>query len=187
MGHVQKRMESRLRKLKSNMCGKKLDDNKPLSSKGRLTDNLVQQITLYYGNTIRANKSSLMDMRKAIYYHKRSTDDEVVHNFCPIGLTPWCEYQRFKAERKEGSYRHKNVLPAAVIDYIKPIFRDLSNPDLLRLCLGGVELRILMSHKIPWYGNFTPKIVDAAELLQKYLQMKLLYHLTIAKKGDWQS
>lgn len=104
-----------------------------------------------------------MDMRKAIwaiYYQKRSTDDEVVHDFCPIGLTSWCEHQRFTADGKEGSYRHKNVLPAAVMDCIKRIFRDLSHPDLLRRCLGGRT----QNPNEPYNSLvcFAPKVVDAA-------------------------
>lgn len=185
VGHVQKRMGSRLRKLKSSMRGKKLSDNKPLSGKGRLTDNLIKEITLFYGIAIRANKSSLMDMRKAIwaiYYHKRSTDDEVLHDFCPIGSTSWCEYQRFKAEGKEGSYHHKNVLPAAVMDCIKPIFKDLSHPDLLRRCLGGRTQNPNESYNsLVW--KFCPKTSGCSRIVAEIAANEAVVTFNNGRKG----
>ncbi|GFX35619.1 uncharacterized protein TNCV_104241 [Trichonephila clavipes] len=35
------------------------------------------------------------------------------------------------------SYKHKNSLPVAVVEAMRPIFRDLSHPDLLKKCLHG--------------------------------------------------
>lgn len=67
VGHIQKRMGSRLRQLKNSMRKQKLADGKPLSGKGRLTDNLINQLTIYYGKAIRDNKDSVAEMRKAIW------------------------------------------------------------------------------------------------------------------------
>ena len=49
VAHVQKRMGTRLRKLKADYRGKKLADGKTLDGKGRLTDVQIDQITTYYG------------------------------------------------------------------------------------------------------------------------------------------
>ncbi|GFV72343.1 uncharacterized protein TNCV_638051 [Trichonephila clavipes] len=84
VGHIQKRMGARLRKLKTMYRGKKLSDGKSISGKNRLTDKFIDTITAYYGNAIRQNNSSVSDMRQAIwaiYCHYRSTDEEPIHHF----------------------------------------------------------------------------------------------------------
>ena len=47
----------------------------------------------------------------------------------------WCKY--LKAKKDNVKFTHKKSLPAAVIDQIKPIFKDLTHPDLLNKCLEG--------------------------------------------------
>ena len=136
VGHVQKRMGTRLRKLKADNRGKKLADGKTLGGKGRLTDVQIDQITTYYGNAIRANKHNLEGMRKAIwaiYFHKKSCDKDAVHNFCG----EWCSYRKAEKEGELASYKHKNNLPIAVMEVIRPIFKDLIDTSLLKKCLDG--------------------------------------------------
>ncbi|GFW45676.1 uncharacterized protein TNCV_3246131 [Trichonephila clavipes] len=92
--HVQKRMGTRLRKLKQ--MSSKLSDGKSIGEKGRLTDRMIDLITTYYGNAIRQNKTCMSDMRKAVwavYFHIRSSDEEPLHSFCPVGPNSWCKYQ----------------------------------------------------------------------------------------------
>ncbi|GFX60935.1 uncharacterized protein TNCV_2275681 [Trichonephila clavipes] len=94
---IQKRMGARLLKLKTMNRGKKLSDGKSISGKNRLTDKFIDTITTYYDNAIRQNNSSVSDMLQAIwaiYCHYRSTDEEPMHHFCPIGDTSWCKYQK---------------------------------------------------------------------------------------------
>ncbi|GFX63818.1 uncharacterized protein TNCV_5032871 [Trichonephila clavipes] len=81
VGHVQKRMGTRLRKLKQ--MSSKLSDGKSIGGKGRLTDRMIDLITTYYGNAIRQNKTCLSDMRKAVwavYFHICSSDEEPLHS-----------------------------------------------------------------------------------------------------------
>ncbi|GFT88451.1 uncharacterized protein TNCV_262511 [Trichonephila clavipes] len=81
VGHVQKRMGSRLRKLKALWGKKKLYDGK-----GRLTDAIISKLTTFYGNAIRANSHNVNEMRQAVWAvwaHTSSTDDEPKHWFCP--------------------------------------------------------------------------------------------------------
>ena len=66
VGHVQKRMGTRLRKLRNDYKGKKLGDNKPISGKGRLTDVLINKMQNYYGIAIRQNISLLHAMKKSV-------------------------------------------------------------------------------------------------------------------------
>ncbi|GFW90549.1 uncharacterized protein TNCV_565871 [Trichonephila clavipes] len=138
VGHVQKRMGTRLRKLKQ--MSFKLSDGKSIVGKGRLTDRMIDLITTYYGNAIRQNKTCLSDMRKAVwavYFHIRSSDEEPLHSFCPVGPNSWCKYQNQVVEGSVETFRHSNKLPMAVMDAIKPVFNDLSQPKLLQKCLGG--------------------------------------------------
>ncbi|GFY07414.1 uncharacterized protein TNCV_5085991 [Trichonephila clavipes] len=67
VGHVQKRMSTRLRKLKLVYGKKKLSDGKTIGGKGRLTDSLIDKLAHYYGNAIRCNSTSVKEMRKAIW------------------------------------------------------------------------------------------------------------------------
>lgn len=53
VGHIQKRMGSRLRKLCKDMKGVKLTDNKVIRGKGRLTDDTIEKLQNYYGLAIR--------------------------------------------------------------------------------------------------------------------------------------
>ncbi|GFU89853.1 uncharacterized protein TNCV_4742941 [Trichonephila clavipes] len=104
----------------------------------RQNDRLL--ITTYYGNAIRQNKTCLSDMRKAVwavYFHIRSSDEEPLHSFCPVGPNSWCKYQNQVVEGSVETFRHSNKLPVAVMDAIKPVFNDLSQPKLLQKCLGG--------------------------------------------------
>ncbi|GFV96289.1 uncharacterized protein TNCV_2868691 [Trichonephila clavipes] len=92
VGHVQKRMGTRLRKLKLVYSKKKLSDGKTIGGKGRLTDSLIDKLAHYYGNAIRCNSTSVKEMRKAIWAvwgHSCSTDDEPMHWFCPTNLNTW--------------------------------------------------------------------------------------------------
>lgn len=138
VGHIQKRMGTRLRKLKQS--GTKCSDGKSVGGKGRLTDKFIDKLTAYYGNAIRQHQNSLSDMRKAvwaIYFHTRSTDAEPLHTFCPKGSESWCVYQKAIVNGAATDFVHKISVPECVLDVIKPIFNDLSQPKLLQRCLGG--------------------------------------------------
>ncbi|GFV48359.1 uncharacterized protein TNCV_3508331 [Trichonephila clavipes] len=138
IGHVMKRMGTRLRRLKAQLKGQILSDGKCLSGKNRLTEHEIDNLQSYYGSAIRRNHSSVQNMRQAIwaiFLHKLSTDEYPQHGFCPIGEDSWCGFK--KAEASGKSYKHKNSLPVAVVEAMRSIFRDLSHPDLLKKCLHG--------------------------------------------------
>ncbi|GFV26361.1 uncharacterized protein TNCV_516381 [Trichonephila clavipes] len=108
IGHVMKRMGTRLRRLKAQL-------------KGQILSDAVFRI---------CGKLS-----GPFFLHKLSTDEYPQHGFCPIGEDSWCGFK--KAEASGKSYKHKNSLPVAVVEAMRPIFRDLSHPDLLKKCLHG--------------------------------------------------
>ncbi|GFY18938.1 uncharacterized protein TNCV_3876261 [Trichonephila clavipes] len=51
------------------------------------------------------------------------------------GPDTWCRYKKAQLENKV--YHHKHKLPGAAVEVIRPIFRDLSDPELLKKCLHG--------------------------------------------------
>ncbi|GFW16285.1 uncharacterized protein TNCV_4264501 [Trichonephila clavipes] len=140
VGHVQKRMGSRLRKLKALWGEKELSDGKIIGGKGRLTDAIISKLTTFYGNAIRANSHNVNEMRQAVWAmwaHTSSTDDEPKHWFCTKGKNNWCKYNVSVHNNTVNEFSHKNTLPKAVSEVIKPVFKDLSHLKLLRRCLGG--------------------------------------------------
>ena len=97
-------------------------------------------LTKYYGNAIRGHSNSVSEMSNAIwatFYHKKSTDDNATHHLCPSGRKSWCKWQVAKARNKLQGFHHSNTIPAAVMDAIKPIYEELTQPDLLQRCIGG--------------------------------------------------
>ncbi|GFT49937.1 uncharacterized protein TNCV_4175721 [Trichonephila clavipes] len=138
IGHVMKRMGSRLRRFKAKMRGQKLSDGKALCGKNRLMEATIDLLKTYYGLAIRRNLSSVKDMRQGIwviFLHKISTVKNPQHGFCPPGPDTWCQYKKAQLENK--NYHHKYKPLVAVVEAIRPIFRDLSDPELLKKCLQG--------------------------------------------------
>ncbi|GBO18345.1 hypothetical protein AVEN_27748-1 [Araneus ventricosus] len=74
IGHVKKRVGSRLRKLKKSRKG--------LGGKGKLTDNFIDKLQNYYGIAIRSNLNNLENMQSAViaaFYHSCSTSKNSMH------------------------------------------------------------------------------------------------------------
>lgn len=67
IGHVQKRMDTHLQRLKKENEGNKLSEGKVISRQGRLTDAMINKIQMYYGLAIRRHIGSLDDMRRAVW------------------------------------------------------------------------------------------------------------------------
>ena len=140
IGHVQKRVGSRLRKLKSSNKGVKLADGKGLAGKGRLTDSKIDVLQNYYGLAIRENLDDVGKMAKSIeasLYHVASTAENPQHHLCPEGKDSWCGYKRDKEE-----YKHKNGIPSCIVDMIKPVYKDLSKSELLSKCTHGLTQNV---------------------------------------------
>lgn len=143
VGHVQKRMGTRLRNIKSNFSGKLLSDGKKMGGKGRLTAQVIDQLTTYYGNAIRQHSKSVDDIFNAIwatFYHKISTDENPQHHLCPTGSQSWCKWQRTKAtstKKALKNFKHTSSIPPAIMEAIKPIYTDLTDRNLLQKCVGG--------------------------------------------------
>ncbi|GFY22442.1 uncharacterized protein TNCV_2177031 [Trichonephila clavipes] len=102
IGHVMKRMGTRLRRLKAQLKGQILSDGKCVSEKNRLTEHEIDNLQSYYGSAIRRNHSSVQNMRQAIwviFLHKLSTDEYPQHGFCPIGEDSWCRFKKAEDQK----------------------------------------------------------------------------------------
>lgn len=101
VGHVMKRMGTRLRNLKLKSGSKPLSDGKTIKGAGRLTDKIIDELQSYYGKAIRDNCNNLENMKKAvwaIYYHRLATDNNPCHQLCPPPPDTWCKYRKAQAK-----------------------------------------------------------------------------------------
>ena len=143
VGHVQKRVGSRLRSIKRDYKKKKLSDGKGISGgKGRLTEKVMNTLQNHFGMAIRQNTSNLYAMRKAVaavlHHSTNNSESEKRHQFCPRRPDSWCKYQKDKISGK-STYKQKINIDPAVSNVIAPIFShsDLGSEKLLAKCLHG--------------------------------------------------
>ncbi|GFV66634.1 uncharacterized protein TNCV_2594551 [Trichonephila clavipes] len=104
IGHVQKRVGARLRKLKSK--------NKNLSGKGKLTDSFIDRLQNYYGIAVRSNVGNLSGLQQnviAALFHCSSSVEKLMHGQCPIGKDCWCYYQRALSCGKKPNEKYKGL------------------------------------------------------------------------------
>jgi len=158
IGHVQKRMGSRLRAL--------VKKCKDLGGKGKLTGKMIDKLTVYYGLAIRRNCNSVHDMKEAIwatFYHYSSSDENPQHEKCPAGKESWCTYQRAQANNESFNHDYK-PLPKNVLGAMKPIYTDLSKETLLERCVGGFNQNNNESfNQLIW--KISPKIVSSGAII----------------------
>lgn len=132
VGHVEKRMWSRLQNVKK---------THKLGGRGKLTDVVVKKLTTYYGLAIRRNINSVEDMKKdimATFYHIFSTAENPSHDSCPKGDDSWCKWQKALAQQKDPKLLDLSpLLPQQLKQFLEPIYKELSNDNLLTRCLGG--------------------------------------------------
>ncbi|GFW13835.1 uncharacterized protein TNCV_4036771, partial [Trichonephila clavipes] len=104
IGHVQKRVGARLRKLKSK--------NKNLSGKGKLTDSFIVRLQNYYGIAVRSNVGNLSGLQQnviAALFHCSSNVEKPMHGQCPIGKDSWRYFQRALSCGKKPNEKYKGL------------------------------------------------------------------------------
>ncbi|GFU09765.1 uncharacterized protein TNCV_1765731 [Trichonephila clavipes] len=131
IGHIQKRVGSRLRKLKK--------DTKGLGGKGKLTDKFIDKLQNYYGIAIRSNVGCLKKMQSAViaaFFHCCSSNQNPMHGQCPTGKDSWCKYKQ--ALRDGKVYVDKTAgLSNYMIKVINRTYLALCDKELLKKCLHG--------------------------------------------------
>lgn len=159
VGHIQKRMGTRLRTLKAKT--KRLPDDTPLGGRNRLTDAAILKLQSYYGLAIRRNSESVKNMKEAIwaqYFHVMASNGTPQnHALCPRDGTTWCKFNLAKLQRKTYDHTEHFHLPVNIMSFIKPIFQDLAKPELLEKCLQGRTQNVNALNNVIW--TYVPKKV----------------------------
>ena len=122
IGHYQKRVGTRLRKLKKRVNGLKA-----------LNDGMIDRLQNYFGIALRANVTTVQAMSDAIlasFFHVASSDGKNYHSYCEKSSTSWCQYQR-DIVNGTNFYKPGPGLPNNVILHVKPIYQDLTKPEEL--------------------------------------------------------
>ena len=154
VGHVQKRLGTHLRNLRTKLKGTKLSDGKPLIGKGRLTEKIINLLQNYYGMAIRQNAKTVPEMRKAIgavlCHCSESSSEETHHLYCPKDKDTWCKWQNVKLTG-ENKYNEKLPIPKVIKEILLPIIKDLSDPQLPEKYLHGQTRNVNESlNRIIW-------------------------------------
>ena len=128
IGHYQKRVGSRLRKLKKRVKGLK-----------ELNDSTIDKLQNYFGIALRENCTTVKKMSDAIlvsFFHVASSEGRKFHSYYKKSSDSWCQYQK---DVCNGTNLHVDGpgLSNKVIMHVKPIYQDLAKPQELRKCLHG--------------------------------------------------
>ena len=76
--------------------------------------------------------------------------NSICHSMCPRDEYSWCKWQLNKL-KGTNTHTNKIKLPIFIYNLIKPVFKDLSNDDLLRKCLHGqTQNSSEVFHSIVW-------------------------------------
>ena len=130
VGHYQKRVGTRLRKLKKTTKGLKC-----------LTDAVIDKLQNYFGMALRANTGGtaqkMADAIWASFLHVASNEQQHYHSLCEQSQTSWCQYQRDRFN-KTNLFKHGVGLTKEVIALVKPIYKDLIKLEELEKCLHGM-------------------------------------------------
>lgn len=109
-----------------------------LSGKGRLTADLINKLSSYYGWALKThdNVDAMQRAVMATYHHITSNDKVANHTFCPGGADSWCRQNAAKA-KGEPAPKHPRSLPPHVCEALLPIYQRLSDKRLLQRCQRG--------------------------------------------------
>ena len=113
-----------------------------LGGKGKLTDAMIDRLQNYYGITIRSNVGDLAQMKKkaihASLFHCASSEQRNLHLHCPEGPNSWCRFNKDRANQT-NIYKPGPGLPLNVIAELKPVYKRLSEDDILASKVFGWE------------------------------------------------
>ena len=105
-------------------------------------------------NNTAKSGGSHKDLRQAIwavFHHKRPTDKQPDHLYCPHVLQSWCPYRRAEAAGTLSKYKHKNNIDPACMEKIRIVFEELTKDVWLkRLCHDFQTSRNEAYHSKMW-------------------------------------
>ena len=140
-----KKIGNRLRNFKKNVKG--------LGGRGRLTNNIFDNLQNYYGMAIRQNIADLNAMKSATaasLFHVASSTTNDFHTPCRSGSDSW---RLFKVDKvnNTSTYKRGPGLLMDIMKVIKPIYQELCSERLLKECsLGPIQNQSEMFHGMIW-------------------------------------
>jgi hypothetical protein len=152
VNHVQKRLGSRLRKLKketfievTNEATGKTTKRCTIGGRGKLTDDTIERLTGYYGAGIkRTVGTTVQEMKKAClsgFKHVTSSDANPDHEYCEEGEGSYCFYNKALAKNQvppsHSTMKVKCTLDPTERQKVMTIYKDLSSDELLHKCVSG--------------------------------------------------
>ena len=154
LGHYQKRVGNRLRKLRVRVKGlggkakgkeilNKTQDGRitkvTTKAKGKLTDHAIDMLQNYFGIALRSGAKTVPELKTALlasFFHPASSEGCNYHTYCPATKDSWCQYQRDLINGtnlyKPGKGFHEDV-----ILHVKPEYIKLTDENELAKCLHG--------------------------------------------------
>ena len=144
VNHVAKRMGTALRSfVEASKAARK-----SVAGKGKLTQQKIAKIQNYYGKAIKDNSSDPELCKRriiAILLHMSSAH-------YPPGPTSWCFFQRsISKQESPGPHSEHERVPVEIGKQLVPIFRRLSDLELLKRCSRNKTQNPNESfHKIIW-------------------------------------
>ena len=153
-----------------------------MGGKGKLTKKVIESIQTYYGLAIRNNCNNIYAMKKAIgailYHCTNFTNREQRHAMCPRDENTWCKWHSAKL-KGENPPKEKINLPLWIHAKIKPIFKDLSDDELLSKCTHGQTQN---AQKQQLFGLAAPRMSLFRDLYFKWQLTRLFYILMMEGK-----
>ncbi|KAK8375218.1 hypothetical protein O3P69_007862 [Scylla paramamosain] len=153
INHVQKRLGTRLRKLREQekvdtitKTGSKIRRSL-LGGRNKLTDTAIDKMQSFFGKHIRDNVGAdYITMKKAVmssFHHIFSTDEKPRHGLCEEGINSWCFFQKALAEGKNREeIKHKKSLVVNLDqeaqNKIRQVYDALTTKDILERCVRGL-------------------------------------------------
>ena len=182
INHVQKRLSSRLRKLKKESYTSVPGKMKRVSTmvgKGKLTDDVIDRLASYFGIALRSCIGKpIVFMKKRImagFLHVTSTDENPQHQFCPQGDNTYCFYNKAtgKGEVPQSHKEMRVKCDLSVGDTAKvlKVYEDLTRDELLLKCVSGrtqnpnESLHAKLWAKAPKHKFFGKNRIDALAAL----------------------
>ncbi|CAF1462790.1 unnamed protein product [Adineta steineri] len=133
INHFSKRMRTALETLKKQYKGKQLGDGKQIGGRsGRLTDDKIHQLTVYYGSAIRSHANDLESMKAACwatFHHYNSTRENPNHDYCDPAK---CHIYRYKSFDTSEHTMAPDVMKA-----IRPVYEKMCSDDTLSKVVDG--------------------------------------------------
>ena len=115
--------------------------------KGRLTESVINTLSVYFGGSIRNFPGDVDGMFRAVW---------TVFHHSISGSDSWCKFNRALAENEETP-KHTLKLPKDLGPFIKPVFTVLSKWELLERCaLGETHNQNESFNNIVW--SWCPKM-----------------------------